>query len=413
MEENPDVRIVIRHMNFITDISEQVALATRLLADPPDIINTAYFIFEKFSMDALFADMNEFLDGPTGINRDDYFDNVFRAAEIGGKLYTVPLMINTNTVTLNKRYFDAIGVDISHMRSLTFSEYIHYFLRARALLPNDNILADEQFSVMSPFRDNRIYDIDAGTVNVNTPEMRELLTLAHSVPHSSRVEFTPQRELRWSVAKAGPSSFPDDSYIDPDFEYNCMYNLLTDLNVPWIYFLQDNPLIKFSHPVFKATDSGENRFRQMTSSAILQNARNKELAWEFLRFCMEYPYTLYIPPFNMNNIAETPGFPVNRAMFETHLQAILRESHGVMTQTHLINITGDDDIDDAELEKRVEYSIYRFRELMEMINSEERVSEPTLHSLIYPDVYLLYTNRHDIDTTLRNIQNRLEIYVAE
>jgi len=101
-------------------------------------------------------------------------------------------------------------------------------------------------------------------------------------------------------------------------------------------------------------------------------------------------------------------FPVNRHMFDNQVREVLTRNYGVMEITHMV-----EPADSTESQRQVEYALYRFRELVEMLNTEIRYCQATLNSLVYPDIYLLVTGRQDVQRALENIQNRLEIYVAE
>jgi len=192
---------------------------------------------------------------------------------------------------------------------------------------------------------------------------------------------------------------------------NYMYHPIRDLSAPYIFFIQEHPEMKFSHPVHRITDSGEIRFTSSVSPAIMQGSENQELAWEFLRFTMEYSKSLF------ENFHEYHGnihhFPVNRQMFENQVHAILSESYRIMVRFNKVTVTGDVGLDYENKKEQVEYALDRFRQIVESLNVESRHNQAVLNSLIYPDIYLFMTGQQDVDRTLENIQNRLEIYVAE
>jgi len=139
------------------------------------------------------------------------------------------------------------------------------------------------------------------------------------------------------------------------------------------------------------------------------------LAWEFLRFCMEFSESLYQGIVENLRIGYEQGlfFPVNRSMFEDQLRIVLAESYDTLVRHGTLTVSGDAAADAMEREAQIEYSLFRYKELIEMLNLENRVCEVILNSLIYPDIYLFITEQQDVDRTLENIQNRLELYVAE
>jgi ABC-type glycerol-3-phosphate transport system substrate-binding protein len=192
-----------------------------------------------------------------------------------------------------------------------------------------------------------------------------------------------------------------------------MYHQVTDLFAPWIFFLQDHPNMLFSTPVHMVASTGEIRFQSWVSPAIMRNSPNQELAWEFIRFCMEFSENLWHQEPHLSEWDLWHLFPVNRAKFENFLRPYLNFRHWVTVQTDVISVTGDEEIDTRDREARIEYSIYRFAELIEMVNFEVRHNWAVLESLIYPDINLFVTGQQSVQMALANIQSRLELYVAE
>ena len=57
-----------------------------------------YSEFSQFDTESILVDLNPYLDGADGIDRRMYFDNVFRAFEVDGKLLQMPLSIYLDAV---------------------------------------------------------------------------------------------------------------------------------------------------------------------------------------------------------------------------------------------------------------------------------------------------------------------------
>jgi len=49
--------------------------------------------FSTFNTEGILLDLNPYMDGSNGIDRSKYYDNIFRAFEVGGKLYQLPLSV--------------------------------------------------------------------------------------------------------------------------------------------------------------------------------------------------------------------------------------------------------------------------------------------------------------------------------
>jgi ABC-type glycerol-3-phosphate transport system substrate-binding protein len=71
----------------------------------PDVIIGAGETGE-FDNNNTLSDLNAYVDGINGINRDEYFDNAFRAFETNGKLYQIPLGFATHALVGNPTLVD-------------------------------------------------------------------------------------------------------------------------------------------------------------------------------------------------------------------------------------------------------------------------------------------------------------------
>lgn len=57
--------------------------------------------FGQFNSRDVLIDLNTYMDGPNGIDRSKYFDNIFRSYEVDGKLYQMPLNVGMNGLVGN------------------------------------------------------------------------------------------------------------------------------------------------------------------------------------------------------------------------------------------------------------------------------------------------------------------------
>ena len=416
-ELHPNVEIVFERIYPVVDISQQAALATRLMAEPPDIINTAGLVFEKFSSEAMFVDLNPLIDGEKGIAREMLFNQFLTGAEENGSLFHLPLLVHTESVLLNKAYFASIGVDITEIESLTLDEFFGYWQQAFELYPEDEIRITTLFNMLDIFRLKRVYDLETGEVHVNTPRMRELFELAKLAPRGSvqlegnQVEYTPEGLALTTFTVGAGVGVVDPTYFTPTT--NAMYHTgASDWQSSHIFMVAEHPDMKFSHPVHITSPQGEIFFRSVISPAILRGSDDQDLAWEFLRFCLEYTEPLLQGRMDFA-VVEAFHFPINRRLFEYTGRAILDSRYQGLVQTRAIEETGTAEEIAENRARLIEKSLEGFTRLVSAVNTENRVDWAVMHSLIYPDIYLLMSGQQDVDTTLYNLQNRLELYVAE
>ena len=402
---HPDVTIIVEEQPGVDDMAQHMAFTTRLMANPPDIL--AFHgekVFEKMDMGAVFADLNPFLDGPRGINRVHYFDNIFRAAEVQGSLFHLPHHVHPDFSLLNRRLFEGIGVDVTQMATFTVDDEIYYYFRIAEAFPDELIFPTRQFSVLDILMRERLYDLQTGEVFVDTPEMRHRFEMAMQIPLYEEVEFTPTREmkphrttpLRYFTTESGQMRFT--TYPE----------MLIVAQYIW-FMLEDHPNMQLSPPVLMAYAGGEGiGFRSLINMAMLEASQYKNLAWEFMRFVIELEEYLG----HIGHAKSSVSLPVNRARFDTQLRGLLYESH--QTAWFFLGVEWYVDIaQDEHREQTVAKTMEHMRGMMETVNFERRTNRAIMRSLLYPDVWLLVSGQQDIPRALASMQNRLELYVHE
>ena len=421
---HPDVNIVQEVFPMGWDsIADITALTTRLLSNPPDMLVFApqELVFEKMHVEAVFHDLYAFFYGQRGIDTADYFTNIFNALETRGGLFHVPLYVSPHLTLLNRELFDAIGVDWSAITTMTVEESMEFFLSIRTAMPDTaRLRLNETFSMWQMMENMQLYDVAQSMVFVDTPHMHGLVEQAMEIyfPNTPRMRFMPSHK---QVTVVGGSV--------PMFAQR----LLTGQSVMQLtesdemallamaYFLQSHPDMQFSQPVVMARGEAGALLEftsYFLSFSLLRNAPNSDLAWEFLRFMLEYdisPNTEEIPASVATNYI-IDGFsnfvPINRQRFQNQFGGLLAH---IAEVTHAFTDLGDHvtmPIDDY-MRQQVSSALAFYEGIMEMLNYEVRTNAIVLTSLVYPDIWLLYSGQQSIAQTLANIQNRLELYVSE
>jgi len=433
-ELHPDVQFVRNEYGSIRDTAQLSALITELLADPPDIFTfmPAYMPLEKISYEGVFADLYTYYNGPRGIDQSRYFANIFRACERDGSLYYTPLSIRHEFAVLNKRFLEAIDYDPSQLTGFTLDDEIDLYHKVAEALPDKLFYPSRSFCIAAPFIRERIYDVSTGEVFINTPEMRIRLEKALQIPvDKDWVTFTPDG-LVW-MEEYRKARRLADYYLSPE-EYAAkgdqggvylsvisseggMQNFVTML-------LQEHPAMQYTNPIPIKTGTDYSRFFMDEGFAIMENSHNKALAWEFLRFMMEYEESLYYDKEQYMEAMRNKEIyyfysedafanaPVNRVRFENQVKQLVLELYDIALERSDVEnyITLPLEEHKDVMTRTVMDTI---RDMTESLNYEVRSSYIILYSLIYPELWLLHSGQQDVPTTLKNLQQRLELYVVE
>jgi len=415
-EIHPDVVFNFDTYDMVVDMSQQIALITRLMANPPDILsfNPNDALFEKTEKGTLFFDLNDFIYGSRGINKDDYFSNIFYALETQGGLYHMPIYVTENMVFLNKRLFAAADIDIMQIESFSIDDEIYYFNRIAEHFPLFNVRPSSRFSLMEVLMREQMYDLASGDVFINNQTVYNRLEQALNVPmprfmshFSGLTTFTPSRFNK--VVTAFNPSHANEMFLTPNHLMSWS-SIDGSLASAILLMLSDHPNMQFSDPVNAQVLGNDFGFTQGSARSIMRDSRNFDLAWEFLRFIMEFEDSLYMP-FSMSYV-ENISMPINRIRFEQQVYDYLVHLYDDV----MIFTTLGQHIDIPREEHKITTIaniMSHYRDVMESLNYAITVSTPIMQSLVYPDIWLLHSEQQDIATTLANIQNRLELYVAE
>lgn len=414
-ELHPQVDITFEFYDFPLDTASHLALVTRLLADPPDIF---YFMprmlnFEKMSLEALFVNLYDMFDGPRGISMDDYFSNIFAASEMQGGLFSVPLHLELMLAYPNIRLFEGAGLDVAEISSVSVDDELNLFDQIALAFPDETIHPNMRSSIWRSLTHYPLYNVETGEVNANTPEMAERIRRSMDIPimrmdGSYVVVFTPEfvAESIVGITTISAEFINHNSNLSRLIFHSHMDSSTGSLSV---FFLQSHPNIQFAEPIQFNFGNRENiAFSSNNSLSIMRNSSDVDLAWEFIRFIMEYEESLHhIPTYHASW-----SLPINRNRFANQVYIVLQElfDHALMFTDveQYIQLPLDD-----YREQQIERALTHTNNIMEQLNFEVTQNFAVLKSLVYPDIWLVYTGQQTVEQALENIQSRLELYVEE
>jgi hypothetical protein len=364
-------------------------------------------------MEALFVDFNSFFHGPRGIDLDNYFTNVFEAAEQQGGLYLLPIHVLPSDVirVLNLELFESIGIDAREFEYVNIDDLLRYYQQIVEANPDRNIVMSYGFSIMYLLDESAIYNVETLTVNVDTPEMRARFEQAMGMEVGGQVRFTP--EEGWVSVTAGGIGFNNRFLNRSDFVYITATSIFNDLG---LFFGADHPNMRFA-PVKNFSSDGYVRFENLLKMGIMQGSPNQELAWEFVRFVLEFDESVVDPDAPWFAPVDYPLylfhdlFSVNRTRFNAQVYEYIYLQHEGTSRVMNLDVLME--IDDAHRERTVNAAFDFFYDIMSSFNLQIRRSEAVFQSLVYPDIWLLHTGQQTIERALASIQSRLELYVAE
>ena len=91
-----------------------------------------------------FEDLNQYIDADPNFDRDDYYDNILRAAEVDGKLYQIPEGFYYVMLRLNKNITDELNYEVPD--EMDINDLYALYQQAKPIA-DDNFTIDEQNNI--------------------------------------------------------------------------------------------------------------------------------------------------------------------------------------------------------------------------------------------------------------------------
>lgn len=271
------------------DMADQILLSMKSGSGPDILLNCA--AYSQFNTERVLVDLNTYLDGPQGIDRSLYFDNVFRAFEMNGKLYQMPLAVSVggfvgNPATLGEmedwtpeifeQKIDALGPAIYPI--MGYSNRLNF--ANLAVTDQTGILLELLYHDM-----NHYVDFDQNVAHFDSPDFIRLLDIAKK--YGGRISADKERALMeeydsWGYHSSNSLMMEDGVCALDTFGADAL----------WSFAMYAD--LCSNHPLFLGwpTSAGKGISAEaMISVGISAFSECKEEAWDFILFMLQ-PSTL-------------------------------------------------------------------------------------------------------------------------
>jgi len=330
----------------------------------PDIL-MGFSDYEQFNSEKLLVDLNTYIDGKNGLDRNEYFDNVFRAFEVKEKMYQIPVCIDIAGYAAN-------GKMIGQRTGWTcpeFDQVVSKIPDKVAVLdrtPCIDLLDTILSNCMSSF-----IDYDKKEVYFDNEEFKQVLNISRKYGIKEQTEPDPEN---------------DPIAMDPVDDY---YNMITDplekldqgkvaMVEVYIYSLQqfvntrnccDGQAVFVGFP---STDGSGMSARPRMTLGISASSQYKDQAWDFIRFMFNYDEQItYSQEFYSVPLSRRAFQKINSDAIESSDTAYdyFMENFGE-TDPGWLRMTEEDSDDFTKLMENVSTIYSTDLEIMEVIDAE-------------------------------------------
>ena len=363
-------------MNNEADLSDRVYLDI-ISGDGPDML-AGFSRYAQFNSDKVLLDLNPLIDATdgTGLDRNQYFDNIIRAQEVGGKLYQLPVEFELYGLLGNKKL-------VGDAKPRSYDE----FMKEMDALPSDASVMyqtdDKEFLQMfiGECGENFI-DYSEQTVNFDSDEFKKVLEIVkkYGIRNLNRME-----------------DYRDDMtlFMDDKLAWYSMY----------MYCLRDygSYLARFGDNVTFSGFPGNNGNGVVanvdTSIGISAYSKNSKEAWEFIRYILANTVT--------DDLNGALRIPLSRSGLDQLNQALIADSEEKLKTWNQDPYPGMQHPD-----KLTPEMAEAFVSIVESVTTA-RKTDPAVLLIIYEEAPAYLLGQKSVDDVADIIQNRCKIIVQE
>jgi len=350
-------------------------LAIEIIAgSAPDIINVQHLSLQTFISKGLLIDLYPLLDLDLELSREDFFENILKASETDGSLYSIPTSFGIGTI------FGSPAL-LGDYPGWTMDEFLAVLENnPQADIPLGWYVYDTWLLWLAVRnRIDEFVDYTSGNVDFDNEEFVGLLELAKLFPSETDIDFSaPVYSIYEPVIEERIIMFPMNfAYFNTFRLYRTMFG---------------GELVFKGYPD-KNRDG--NAIVPYDIFTISSNCKDISAAWEFVRIFLTEEY--------QRDILQN-SFPINVAAFEANL---LKET--IPTVPAEGYYVGDIEVIVDELSEQ------EAEQILNLVKSTTRIGiyDEALFTIITESAQDFFTGKITAQDAARIIQSRASIYIAE
>ena len=412
----------------------------------PDIILvTPDMNYDSYVAKGLFIDLYKLMEADESFNKDDYLENIFKAYEINGKLYSLVPSVHLQTFAAKTSLLDGI----KHWNAAEFMQYVKSHPEIQAFDYDFN--RTTFINYMLRWSRDSFIDADTGVCHFDSDEFKNLLEFTKSLSTDNfwdSVDYGDRGDDFWQEYR---SRYVDDRVLLAEVNF---YNIEDTYKSLLYYTLKG----EFTFVGFPSDDGNGASFYSDNEYCISARSKNKEGAWEFLKTLINEDSQMPVkskwgywdmpvngipvlkkavdkifenamtPPDDNNNggiiigkydsvLSSTVETSTETTSVETETTEAVNDSEvdndgdGIIDENDVIDVP-DVDYEDPYRTPLTQAQVDQIRELLEGTTHISRYDK-TLIDIVTEEASAYFSGQKSLDETARIIQNRVSTYVNE
>lgn len=382
--------------DMLKELSDKVYLEL-LSGSGPDILLN-FSSFSQFNTEEVLVDLNQYIDGPTGLNRDEYFDNVFRAFENKGKMFQIPLCVDISGLLGNKELIgERTGWTYSEFNQIveSFPEDVSVF---------EDMVYEELLDLLLSHAMTNLIDYNKKEVFFDGDEFKQILQI------TKKYGLDKYPEYDWDIDYGGSIDIMPGGgeYVSPEDRLKEGMLALVQTSVYSLQTYANMTALGGGKTIYVGVPSPDGTgmsAQPMMTMAISASSQNKDAAWDFIRyFYMEesqYKYTTAML-----------SVPLNRKAFDRINDDAIEENKREYEEYKKWSQEFPDENEWWTIKLISEEDKKGFQTLMENISTVTNMDMAVL-DIIHEEAAAYFNDKQSLDAVCNNIQNRTSNIVRE
>lgn len=280
MEIYPDVDIQVVSPQSVSGAEEETLemygkrIAVELMSGTAgDLVDLSHLSAYKYARSGLLCDLNSFMKNDPSFNEEDYYANIFKAMEFNGELYALPFAFNYDVMYINRPVSENLGIKRDKYGGLNYQQMLDIYERVKAdksVSPSFGIMPGIVKDSFFKYEFTDFYNVEKGQAWFDSEVFLNYLRTTNTMN-------VPDGSWDMNYISSGNDEYMKSQYMFSKFRLNAVdaHNFLIDYKNVW-------------GPVPLTSSGGDFLFDTFLATyGISQNSQNKELAWEFLKYCIE------------------------------------------------------------------------------------------------------------------------------
>lgn len=365
----------------------------------PDIMDIGILFSEEersdFAEMGILENLNPYFEKDEIIQKEDYLEKVLEVYEKDDYLYAVMPFFGI-------KFLVGKAADIGESNSFTMDEMMTYMdslPKEKRVLPGTD--RNELLTVFLRLKGQEFVNWESGACYFNGPEFKQLLEFVSRFPNEADEDFI------W---------FQNIEQIRNGDVPLLEYGAISVHDFQTIPFMFGEPANEIGYPT--ASGSGVIAFPSTSVLAIASSSRNKEGAWEFIRFLLEEDRQFE------SGIYGTEGFPIHKSaldmIFKEEMKAVYEKDKEGNIQEKSTDSWSAGNFEEGKPVITIPFyaatkeEIERLKELFDSIgNSMEKNLDRKILEIISEEAEAYFQGQKEIDEVADMIQSRSSLYIKE